>query len=201
MLGPTQYEIETFTGRYVDTNNPSRDVIHLLDIAHALAATCRFGGHCDPFLSVAEHAVFVSRHIFELTQNIELALAGLHHDDPEAYLGDIPRPMKSLLQPYYGLMSDRMDVAICDALNLPFGPDVFHSKPIKDADNFALLVEARHLLPSKGINWAGSAVNWGLEQEELLQNQGDPKYWLGGIEPRLAERLFLNQHDLLMGSR
>jgi hypothetical protein len=60
MHAPSQHEVETFSGLFVDTNNPDPSTILLKDIAHALSNTCRFGGHCDGFYSVAEHSVFCS---------------------------------------------------------------------------------------------------------------------------------------------
>jgi hypothetical protein len=60
MHTPTKHEVETFSGLYVDTEDPRPDTIRLEDIAHALANTCRYGGHCSRFYSVAEHAVFCS---------------------------------------------------------------------------------------------------------------------------------------------
>ena len=58
MHTPTKHEVETFSGLYVDTKSPKPETIRLEDVAHALANTCRYGGHCLRFYSVAEHAVF-----------------------------------------------------------------------------------------------------------------------------------------------
>ena len=193
---PTQYEVETFSGRYVDTRNPRAETIALEDIAHALAATCRYGGHCAPFFSVAEHAVFCSIRVERQGHSRVMQMAALHHDDAEAYLGDIPRPMKPLLGQAYVRLTDKMDHAVCDGLGLPFGPHAFHGKHVKAADSWALLVEARHLLPSRGINWEGVKSSW--DMDHFPQRLVVPDYWTGGLPPHNAKKLYLERHEELL---
>ena len=50
---------QTKTGKLVDVQNPTPDIVDLEDIAHALSMTCRYAGHCREFYSVAEHSVLV----------------------------------------------------------------------------------------------------------------------------------------------
>lgn len=192
----TENEVETFSGVYVDVSNPQPDTITLEDVAHALAYTCRYGGHCARFYSVAEHAVFVSRRLERRGASRSLQLAGLHHDDAEAYLGDIPRPLKPLLGFGYEALTARMDKAIAEALNLPSDPS-FH-RETKKADNWSLFVEAKHLLPSGGKGWwdgEQGAEKWGLG--DIPSRIVIPDYWLGGLNPAEAETLFLERHKEL----
>lgn len=195
---PTAHEIETFSGRFVDVSNPSAADITLEDIAHALANICRYGGHCKTFYSVAEHAVFVSRRLERQGEPLDMQLAGLHHDDAEAFLGDIPRPMKPLLGKQYRTMTDRMDHAVAIGLDLPCSWAEFHNAKVKTADNWALMVEARHLLPSEGRLWfsgAQGAAHWDLPA--LPSRIVTPDYWYGGVVPHLAESLFIQRHKEL----
>ena len=195
---PSNHEVETFTGRYVDTSNPRADTIVLEDIAHSLAATCRYGGHCQRFYSVAEHAVFCSIRAERMGYGLRVQRAALHHDDAEAYLGDIPRPLKPLLGAAYEELSDRMDAAIVEGLSLPISVEDFHASAVKSIDTWALLVEARFLLPSQGKGWylgEQGAHAWGLEDQP--SRIVVPDYWLGGITPRAAEKLYLNRHKEL----
>lgn len=67
------------------------DDILIADIAHGLANECRFKAQCPKFFSVAQHSVMVADRLGD-----RLALAGLLHDAAEAYIRDIPAPVKHL---------------------------------------------------------------------------------------------------------
>lgn len=198
MHTPTTHEVETFSGMFVDTSAPDPSTILLKDIAHALANTCRFGGHCDGFYSVAEHAVFCSMRMERRGFGKSACLAALHHDDAEAYLGDIPKPMKPLLGDAYTHLTDLMDCAIVVGLDLPFDVSALHDPAVKDVDVWALLVEARHLLPSGGRHWFNGdqgAHAWGLDEQP--SRIVVPDYWHGGLKPSKAEKLYLDRHKEL----
>jgi len=87
--------IQTFSGRMLDVFDPNPDDLTIEDIAHALAHTCRYSGHCLTFYSVAEHSILVSR-----MASPKNRLSALMHDASEAYLTDIPRPFKHKLVGY-----------------------------------------------------------------------------------------------------
>ena len=189
-----EYEIETYTGRFVDTQQPDPSTICVEDIAHALSQTCRYGGHCGKYFSVAEHSVFVSRRLEQKGHSASWQLAGLHHDDAEAYLGDIPRPMKPLLGDAYEGLTVRMDEAIVAALGLPFSATRFHEPAVKLTDSWALFIEARHLLPSGGKSWSSDMY----QRRDLAPRMVTPAYWLGGVAASDAEAMFLERHVDLM---
>jgi hypothetical protein len=81
--------IQTFTGRAVHPCRLDPAQVVIDDIAHALANQCRFSGHTRFHYSVAQHSVLVA-----LVLPKELALEGLLHDASEAYLVDLPAPLK-----------------------------------------------------------------------------------------------------------
>jgi hypothetical protein len=80
----------TYTGKAFYPYDMREEDIDIVDIAHALSMLCRYGGHCSDFYSVAEHSCHVS---FMVPP--EHALAGLLHDATEAYLVDMPSPIKA----------------------------------------------------------------------------------------------------------
>lgn len=84
--------MQTYTGRKFWPLNPRAEEVYIEDIAHSLALSCRFNGHCKVFYSIAQHSVLVSQ-IVKPTQQ----LIALLHDSAEAYLGDIIRPIKRFL--------------------------------------------------------------------------------------------------------
>jgi 5'-nucleotidase len=86
--------LQTISGRRVNPFDPDPGQLDEGDIARALGNLCRFGGHSRVFYSVAQHCVIVSRVVEERGGDVEDAFAALMHDAGEAYLGDMPHPLK-----------------------------------------------------------------------------------------------------------
>ena len=86
--------LQTVSGRWVNPFDPDPEQLDAGDIARALANLCRFGGHSRVFYSVAQHSVIVSRLVEERGGDAEDVFAALMHDASEAYLGDMPHPLK-----------------------------------------------------------------------------------------------------------
>ena len=89
--------LQTYSGVQFWPLAPRPEDIRLVDIAHSLAMQCRFGGHVLEFYSVAEHSVRIARELPD-----DLKIWGLLHDAGEAYLTDIPKPLKPHLPEYNG---------------------------------------------------------------------------------------------------
>lgn len=194
---PSEHEIETSTGAYVNLVDPDPATITIDNIAHALGNICRFGGHPGWFYSVAEHAVDTSRRVAAVLGEdcILERLAGLHHDSGEAFLGDIPRPLKGALGPRYRKLSDQMDAAVCAALKLPFAADEFKAAYVKAADNELLGAEAYTLLPSRGEAWGVvQSFNKGLEDAQARYRRAPV-----GLQPITAKHRFIREHTRLIG--
>lgn len=97
--------IRTFTGKYINPCKPDPDLIYIEDIAHALSMQPRFGGHLPVFYSVAQHCVEVMRSV-----SGEIRMGALLHDASEAYLIDVPRPVKEQLLNYREIECTLMEV-------------------------------------------------------------------------------------------
>jgi uncharacterized protein len=129
-------KVMTFTGRQFDVAEPDSREVRLLDIAHALSNICRFGGHTREFYSVAEHSVHVSYSVPE-----EHAFAALMHDAGEAYLIDMPSPVKQAI-PGYAEVEERVRRVVFYA----FGIDGAVPEIVHRADKAVLEAEIAQLM-------------------------------------------------------
>ncbi len=91
----TEGKIRVHSGIMIDPLNPKCQEISIEDIAHGLSMICRFAGHTKYFYSVAEHSIITSYRVENKHK-----LAALLHDASEAYLLDIPSPLKKKLRRY-----------------------------------------------------------------------------------------------------
>lgn len=131
--------MQTWTGRRFYPADPRPEDIDIIDVAHALAHTSRYGGHCR-FYSVAEHSVLVSQMV-----QPENALEGLLHDATEAYIADVIRPVKRTIgkDNYYFTLEDR----IWQAVACKYGLNRIMSQDTKLQDTAICMVEQRAMFP------------------------------------------------------
>lgn len=115
--------------------DPRREEIHLTDIARGLSMQCRWGGHVNRYFSVAQHCLLVSWH------SPNHPLAGLLHDAAEAYLVDVPTPIKAHLRGYHAI-EETLLLAIGEKFRVPLVP---LPDEVKEADARMLATENRDL--------------------------------------------------------
>lgn len=150
--------MQTFTGRQFWPIDPRPEDIDIVDIAHALSHLCRFAGHVRAFYSVADHCVRVSR--LASPHDRMLALAGLLHDATEAYVVDVPRPLKRFL-PGYAEIEAR--VARCVEVRFDLETGILDHAAVKGWDETLLATEARDLMGGE------TAGKWYLRAQPLLE--------------------------------
>ena len=149
----SDYRIETATGGQIDYKNPAAIQIKVEDIARGLTFQPRFMGQTEFFYSVAQHSLLVSRIVGDLGGTAGQGYYGLLHDAHEAYIGDLPTPLKKFLGAEYRVIRMRLDRAITDHFELQ--PNAFHHPLVKQADAIALRAEAEVLKVSRG-----SSIRW-----------------------------------------
>jgi hypothetical protein len=199
-IKPKRTHLELTSGRYLDYMDPRPEDICLADVALALANTCRWAGHCPHFYSVAEHACLVHdivaeraarQHWTPALANV-LQLAALHHDDHEAFVGDVPTPLKNMLGLVYTDLADKLDVTIGRALKLGWAVASFQDPEVKRADTLALYVEAERFKPSMGLHWEG--------RPDVVELPAGVT-WACGLSPSAARNAYLQRHETLIQPR
>lgn len=101
-------EIRTHSGRTLSVEDPDPDAILIEDIAHALSFLCRGAGQTNFFFPVARHCVLCAGEAEARGMSRDIVLACLLHDASEAYMVDIPRPIKDTLIPAYRICENRL---------------------------------------------------------------------------------------------
>jgi len=132
--------IRTISGRYVNILEPTPDMIDIHDIAHGLARQYRFGGHTVYPFTVLEHSMQVA---MQLPQKHKIA--GLLHDASEAYLGDMPSPIKKHM-PDYKAIEARLMMVIAQK----FGFEYPLAEAVKEADKAELELEWAYIVLKGG---------------------------------------------------
>ena len=127
-------------GEYYDYSQPWESEYDVLTVAQALSNICRFNGHTREFYSVAQHCVEMSNLVPP-----NYALAALMHDAHEAFVGDVPTPLKRLLGQQFADIDLLAQLNIATRFGIPYNS--LTSKVIKNADMIMLSTERRDLLP------------------------------------------------------
>jgi uncharacterized protein len=169
--------LRTFTGRYVHPLNPTPDEIDIADISHSLSNQCRFSGHVSEFYSVGQHSVHVADEIMAATGDRRLALWGLLHDASEAYLVDLPKPLKMAagFGEFYRQAETDLMTCICFKFHLPLKePEI-----VRHYDKVLVCTEARDFMGRVGEPWYPvEMLTWTLESwtPELTRTQFQMRY-------------------------
>jgi hypothetical protein len=137
--------IQTYTGIQFFPLDPRIEEIDIEDIAHALSMTCRFGGHCLNFYSVAEHCCLMYDKASDKNK-----FHALMHDASEAYITDVPRPLKPSLTNYKEIETHLMN-KICEKYDL----DLKMPAEVKTLDVAILFAEANQNMSPASFEWEG----------------------------------------------
>lgn len=131
--------IRTISGQYVNVFEPNPDTLLIEDIAHALSNQPRFGGHLPKFYSVAQHSI-LCHHLAEESEQYN----ALMHDASEAYLLDMPKPIKMEMPDYNAIEDNLMNV-----LAKKFGFLYPKTKEVERVDHYLLEWEWNILMLKK----------------------------------------------------
>jgi len=126
----------TRSGKRFYVMDPRPEDFDIESICWSLSNECRFGGHSE-FYTVLQHSCLVSD---QLPQHLKLA--GIAHDFPEAYIKDLPKPVKNMM-PVYREIEQNIWLVMAGIWGLP------EHLPfeVKIADCRMLLTERNQLMP------------------------------------------------------
>src|SRR5665213_2445155 len=199
-MSEPQHQVELASGKFFDIAKPDHKSLTLNDIATPLSREARFNTSADAFFSVAEHSVLVASKLRRLGAPLQLQFAGLHHDDAEFLIRDIPGPVKPRLGQAYKDLTRQVDRAIWRALGWPekermmlWTTDLFANPLLKAVDAWAARFEAEHLTPSRGRNHVDTSPSGAVPIET------DDQDLIECLEPPAAKLAYLDMHFMLLG--
>lgn len=156
--------VKTYSGLLFNIKHIVPEQVYAIDIAFGLARECRFQGACKKFYSVAEHSVWMANRAREQYPHLKgLPFKALLHNAHEAYIKDIPSPLKSLFAAAYRAIADPVQ----DAIHLRFGVTV------SEEERFAIYTLDKDALEWE---WDNKVNSWtGLC---LSDDKSRASYWL-----------------------
>lgn len=136
--------------------DPRPGDFNIEDVASSLARVCRFNGHldCGPdhqAYSVAHHCVLMADFADD-----DVKFLALMHDAPEAYLCDLPTPVKRAVGDGYRSLEDRCWTALCQQYHIDCDAGAYDR--LKELDARMLHSEARLFFPPGHVAGDGLAA-------------------------------------------
>jgi len=192
----------TYTGKKFNVLEPACSNICLRDIAHSLSMLCRFNGHCKQFYSVAQHSLDTAKLIKKQGFPVRTQLYGLLHDAAEAFVCDMPKPVKELI-PQYKRIENEIQAVIWDTFHIP-RPTAEENAVVKKADEVLLAYEIRLLMYNAGRqpqclsgvkNRIRIFLSFGKEFMEMVQMQ---LLYTSFIPRRYVEVIFIKTVEKLL---
>lgn len=139
--------ITTYTGAHFYPTAPDEKNIHIEDIAHALSYICRGNGHVKNFFSVGQHCINCTLEAMARGYSRRVCLACLLHDAGEAYMSDVPRPVKMGMPQYRVLEDEIIRVVYEKYLGSDLTPE--EQRLVKQVDDDMLYFDMKVLLGEK----------------------------------------------------
>jgi len=165
----------TLSGIHFYPLDPRAEDINIKDIARSLANTCRYGGHVPKFYSVAQHSILCAQQIVD---DDVLRKWALMHDASEAYIGDIPIPIKAhtcmkvhpshqpwTMETHIENVEDMIHYRIAQRFGLPFFDKKDECSPwsrVDLVDKTMLLTEAKSFFRDERWKEWPYYKDWGL---------------------------------------
>lgn len=147
----------TYKGIQFDYINPTPEMVDVEDIIRSISRLNRFVGHSKRAYTVGEHT-FLCLFMAELLgYSYREQLLVLLHDFTEAYVADMPAPLKKLI-PEYSVIEERVEKAIYQHVGIE-PPTVEEYAKIKSVDLTMLVIEMRDLTVHKWTDFISDVTH------------------------------------------
>jgi hypothetical protein len=176
--------LATYSGGKFYPFGPDPSRVQIEDIAHALSNICRYNGHTSEFWSVAAHSLALVQELRARGYGITMQYHGLLHDASEAYLMDVPRPIKPLFLNY-----EQWEENVERAVAIRFGLRCPLPVEVKNLDHNIVPREVASFFPPDSAAWARYGISRGHKYEPLVS-----------VPPKQAEAEFLAVYTALKSS-
>lgn len=183
MIDTSKAFIATYTGKKFFLLEPRIEDIDVIDIAHSLAMQCRWTGHCRHHYSIAQHAYYCS-----LIGPEEEAFQRLHHDDSEAYIADMNRPLKHYTEA--GAAYKKVEKPLQDLIYDAMGLSRIEHESVHLADHAMLYAEKSQIM--------GYLFD---EAEKWTPDEAQANIKIEQWTPEYAEHMYLKRHWELQNRR
>ena len=149
--------VETYTGRAFWPLKPDSRDVTIIDIAHHLSQQCRYAGATAWPYSTAQHCCLLADYVQEKMGGTPLdCLQILMHDAAEAFLVDMPRPVKQFMPEFR-----KWDNAINNCIRLWLGLGDLPIPSWQDELDSRIIMDERAQVMSDSDN------DWGHNLEPL----------------------------------
>lgn len=184
--------IQTASGKQLDFLDPDPNQICIEDIATGLSNQPRFAGQLSTFYSVAEHCIIMERLFTQSTAEdpaykhtrTKISRVILLHDATEAYMCDVPTPLKNLMNDYL-MIESRLSERIYKKFRSTPNPNILVE--VKKYDQIMLKNEALA---------RGTCILW-LSDPKYKDVPVIPNFGLHFLHPNFAKQLFLKRWEEL----
>ncbi len=198
-------------GLYMDVLDPKREHVTPELLARGLSNVCRFAGRTPKFYSVAQHCCLcielfrmfrdylTSRYVDQLDvlgNDAELCI--LLHDASEAFIGDIPRPLKAGPSPIISEAYLRAEEALMRTVGKAYmisDTEWWRNPVVKLVDGIALFTERRILFPeTERQRWEGQEAfrDYPVDLRRLSHTV---------LEPEFAYRKWMEEYGRIKRER
>ncbi|MBR3810865.1 MAG: hypothetical protein IKJ16_00855 [Agathobacter sp.] len=164
--------ITTYSEKRINPLQPDPKLFDVRDFAHALSLTCRGNGHVKQFFSVGQHCISCAKEAAARGYSQRVVLACLLHDASEAYMSDVPRPLKEILPEYVRAEEKLINLIYTKFLGSPLTEE--EQILVKKVDDDLLYFDLRELL---GIQDLGEepelkiTLDYGLRPFEEVEQE------------------------------